>query len=113
MASKQADVLVGRRYLTRGYLDQALELFTRNADTVATVDWSLLRDKLLDRGEQETNQAKRALIYKQANRLIAQQVPGVPYAHSVPALGMQKRVRGYFTSPIGTDLFKTVFFGGQ
>jgi len=50
MASKQADVLVGRRYLSRGYLDQALELFTRNADTVATADWSLLRDKLLDRG---------------------------------------------------------------
>ena len=50
MASKQADVLVGRRYLSRGYLDQALELFTRNADTVAIVDWSLLRDKLLERG---------------------------------------------------------------
>jgi peptide/nickel transport system substrate-binding protein len=70
-------------------------------------------DRLLDRGEQETNQARRIAIYKQANRLIAQQVPGVPYAHSVPALGFQKRVRGYFTSPIGTDLFKTVFLGGQ
>ena len=63
--------------------------------------------------EQETNQAKRVAIYKQANRLIAQQLPGVPYAHSMPALGFQKRVRGYFTSPIGTDLFKTVFLGGQ
>lgn len=50
MASKQADVLVGRRYLSRGYLDQALELFARNADIVALADWSLLRDKLLDRG---------------------------------------------------------------
>lgn len=50
MPSKQADVLVGRRYLTRGYLDQALELFSRNADVVATADWSLLRDKLLERG---------------------------------------------------------------
>ncbi len=69
-------------------------------------------DSLLDRAEQETNQAKRAVLYKQANRLIAQQVPGVPYAHSVPALGFQKRVQGYYTSPIGTDLFKTVFLGG-
>jgi hypothetical protein len=50
MASKQADVLVGRRYLGRGYLDQAFELFSRNADVVAQADWSLLRDKLLDRG---------------------------------------------------------------
>lgn len=50
MASKQADVLVGRRYLARGYVDQALELFTRNADVVPSADWTLLRDKLLDRG---------------------------------------------------------------
>jgi hypothetical protein len=50
MPSKQADVLVGRRYLARGYLDQALELFARNADIVAQTDWALLRDKLLDRG---------------------------------------------------------------
>jgi hypothetical protein len=26
---------------------------------------------------------------------------------------MQKRVRGYFTSPIGTDDFVTVSLGGQ
>ncbi len=50
MASKEADVLVGRRYLTKGYLDQALELFGRNADCVSPHDWTILRDKLLDRG---------------------------------------------------------------
>ena len=31
----------------------------------------------------------------------------------VIALGFQRRVQGYFTSPIGTDLFKTVYLGGQ
>ncbi len=50
MPSKQADILVGRRYLAKGYLDQALELFSRNVDTVAAQDWSDLRDRLLDRG---------------------------------------------------------------
>jgi hypothetical protein len=50
MASKQADILVGRRYLAKGYLDQALELFTRNADHVTSHDWIALRDKLLERG---------------------------------------------------------------
>ena len=50
MPSKQADVLVGRRYLAKGWLDQALELFTRNADIVAADDWGDLRDKLLERG---------------------------------------------------------------
>ena len=50
MASKQADVFVGRRYLAKGWLDQALELFTRNADVVSIEDWESLRDKLLERG---------------------------------------------------------------
>lgn len=50
MPSKEADILVGRRYLAKGYLDQALELFARNADSVASQDWIGLRDKLLDRG---------------------------------------------------------------
>jgi peptide/nickel transport system substrate-binding protein len=70
-------------------------------------------NRLLDRAEQDTNQARRIALYKQANRLIMQQLPGIPYAHSTPALGMQKRVQGYFTSPIGTDDFNTVFLGGQ
>jgi hypothetical protein len=50
MPSKQADILVGRRYLAKGYLDQALELFTRNADHAGEQDWISLRDKLLERG---------------------------------------------------------------
>jgi len=50
MPSKEADILVGRRYLAKGYLDQALELFSRNADAVAPQDWTGLRDRLLDRG---------------------------------------------------------------
>jgi hypothetical protein len=50
MPSKQADILVGRRYLAKGYLDEALELFTRNADAVGAHDWTGLRDKLLERG---------------------------------------------------------------
>jgi peptide/nickel transport system substrate-binding protein len=70
-------------------------------------------NRLLDRAEQETNQARRAVLYRQANALIMRLLPGVPYAHTRPPLAMQRRVQGYFTSPIGTDLFKTVFIGGQ
>jgi len=50
MPSKLADVLVGRRYLAKGYLDQALELFSRNAEYVTAQDWAGLRDRLLERG---------------------------------------------------------------
>lgn len=70
-------------------------------------------NRLLDRAEQETNQAVRSRLYREANALIMRVLPGVPYAHSTPALGFQKRVQGYFTSPIGTDEFNTVFLGGQ
>src|SRR3712207_2859985 len=68
---------------------------------------------LLNRAEVETNQARRASLYRQANALIMRLLPGVPYAHTRPALGMQRRVRNYFTSPIGTDEFDTVTIGGQ
>jgi peptide/nickel transport system substrate-binding protein len=70
-------------------------------------------DSLLNRAEQEVNLKKRIALYQAANRRIAATVPGVPYAHSLPALGLQKRVQGYFTSPIGTDDFITVSIGGQ
>lgn len=68
---------------------------------------------LLDRAEAEVNIKKRDALYQQANRLIMQILPGVPYAHTRPALGFQRTVRGYVPSPIGTDLFKPVFIGGQ
>ena len=42
-------------------------------------------------------------IYQEANRLIMQNLPGVPYAHSSPALGVQSDVQGYVTSPIGNE----------
>jgi hypothetical protein len=45
-----AGVLVGRRYLKRGFVDAALKLFVRNAGSVTTEDWTLLRDRLIERG---------------------------------------------------------------
>ena len=69
---------------------------------------------LLSKAEQETNQKKRIALYQQANIMIMKDiVPGVPYAHSVPALGAQRTVSGYTPSPIGTDPFWPVDVGGQ
>jgi len=50
MASKEADVLVGRRCLAKGYINQALEFFTRSADLVEAEDWEALREKLFAGG---------------------------------------------------------------
>ena len=68
--------------------------------------------RLLDRAERETSLARRTQLYRQANRMIMQWLPGVPYAHSSPALGFQRRVRGYIASPVSLEPFENVFFAG-
>jgi peptide/nickel transport system substrate-binding protein len=67
---------------------------------------------ILTRAAGETNFKKRIKLYQQANVLIMKFLPGVPYAHSTPALAFQKKVRGYTPSPVGTDPFAPVFFAG-
>jgi len=49
MPASESEVLVGRRYLERGFLDAAMRLFVRNAELVTTPDWSRLAERLLDR----------------------------------------------------------------
>lgn len=49
MPGSKSEVLVGRRYLERGFLDAALKLLVRNAEQVAREDWVLLAERLMDR----------------------------------------------------------------
>ena len=65
------------------------------------------------KAEAEKSLTKRIALYKQANILIMKYLPAVPYAHSRPALGFQKTVKGYVASPVGTDPFEGVSYGGQ
>jgi peptide/nickel transport system substrate-binding protein len=69
--------------------------------------------KLLDRAEAETNARKRVTLYKRIAKLVADFVPAVPYAHSTPAVAVQRRVSGYKASPVGTESFYGVTIGGQ
>jgi peptide/nickel transport system substrate-binding protein len=39
-------------------------------------------------------------------------LPGVPYAHTKPALGFQRNVIGYKPSPVSLESFATVRFVG-
>jgi peptide/nickel transport system substrate-binding protein len=68
---------------------------------------------ILQKAAAETNYQKRIKLYQQANIIIMKFLPGVPYAHSKPALAFQKKVKGYVPSPVGTDPFDPVYFGGQ
>jgi peptide/nickel transport system substrate-binding protein len=69
--------------------------------------------KMLDNAEAETNLAKRVKLYQDANRYIMKFLPGVPYAHSSPALGFQRNVVGYKPSPVSLEPFALVSFSGR
>ena len=68
--------------------------------------------KILAKAEAEKSLQKRIALYKQANVMIMNYLPAVPYAHSRPALGFNKAVHGYVASPVGTDPFEPVFIAG-
>jgi peptide/nickel transport system substrate-binding protein len=68
---------------------------------------------ILTKAAAEPNLKKRIALYQKANIMIMKFLPAVPYAHSQPALGFQRKVKGYVASPVGTDPFAGVYFGGQ
>jgi peptide/nickel transport system substrate-binding protein len=63
---------------------------------------------LLNKALGETNYAKRVAEYQKANELIMKFLPGVPYAHTSPALAFKKGVSGYVPSPVDIQSFATV-----
>ena len=62
----------------------------------------------LDAAEQETDLAKRTELYKAVNQEIMDFLPGVPYAHSKPALAFTTKVTGYVPSPVSLEPFEVV-----
>ncbi len=50
MTSTDAEIFLGRRFLAKGFLDDAMRVFMQHADTVSPEDWSALRDRLMERG---------------------------------------------------------------
>ncbi len=69
-------------------------------------------EKLLNDAEIETDEAKREDLYKEANRKIMTWLPGVPYAHSKPALAFTANVKGYEPSPTTNESFAPVSIEG-
>ncbi|HYY75797.1 MAG TPA: ABC transporter substrate-binding protein, partial [Gaiellaceae bacterium] len=65
---------------------------------------------ILDEAEVETEPEAREQLYQEANRLIMDFLPGVPYAHSEPALAFTANVRGYQPSPVSLEPFSLVYF---
>jgi thioredoxin-like negative regulator of GroEL len=50
MTHAEAEVFLARRYLAKGFVDDALRILMQHADSVPVEDWVALRDRLLERG---------------------------------------------------------------
>ncbi|MEX2211764.1 MAG: ABC transporter substrate-binding protein [Gaiellaceae bacterium] len=62
----------------------------------------------LDAAEAEPDLAARTAAYEEANRLIMDWLPGIPYVHTQPALAFAANVTGYVPSPISLEPFSLV-----
>jgi peptide/nickel transport system substrate-binding protein len=62
----------------------------------------------LDEAETETDLDAREGLYQEANRMIMEFIPGVPYVHTKPALAFAANVSGYEPSPVSLESFATV-----
>jgi peptide/nickel transport system substrate-binding protein len=65
----------------------------------------------LDAAEQETDLSKRTSLYEEANKLVMDFIPGVPYVHTKPAIAFAKNVKGYVPSPVSLEPFSIVSLG--
>lgn len=66
---------------------------------------------ILDEAEAETDLDARTQLYEDANRLIMDFLPGVPYVHTEPALVFTSNITGYRPSPVSLEPFSLVTVG--
>jgi peptide/nickel transport system substrate-binding protein len=67
---------------------------------------------ILDRAEAETDPAAREQLYMEANELIMDFLPGLPYVHTKPGLAFTANVSGYVPSPVSIEPFSIVTVEG-
>ncbi|MGH2752459.1 MAG: ABC transporter substrate-binding protein [Actinomycetota bacterium] len=68
----------------------------------------------LDEAEAETDEEARTQMYVEANNLIMDFLPGLPYVHTEPGLAFAANVTGYDPSPVSLEPFNVVTVeGGQ
>jgi peptide/nickel transport system substrate-binding protein len=63
---------------------------------------------VLNEAEQETDVDARTALYEEANRLIMDFLPGLPYVHTQPGLAFTANVSGYEPSPVSLEPFSLV-----
>jgi peptide/nickel transport system substrate-binding protein len=66
---------------------------------------------ILNEAETETDLDARTGLYEEANRMIMDFLPGVPYVNTEPALAFRADVQGYVPSPVSLESFAPVTIG--
>jgi peptide/nickel transport system substrate-binding protein len=66
---------------------------------------------ILNEAETETDLDARIALYEDANRMIMDFLPGVPYVNTSPALAFRADVQGYVPSPVSLESFAPVTIG--
>ncbi len=66
---------------------------------------------ILTQARDTADAAERTALYEQANQMIMEFLPGVPYVHTQPALAFAANVHGYVPSPVGLEDFSVVSIG--
>ncbi|HSL63048.1 MAG TPA: ABC transporter substrate-binding protein [Gaiellaceae bacterium] len=87
--------------------DNFVGTFFQNPQKAWGFDNPEIHQALAD-AETETDLERREELYQEANRLIMDFLPGVPYVHTKPALAFQANVTGYQPSPVSLEPFATV-----
>jgi peptide/nickel transport system substrate-binding protein len=64
--------------------------------------------EILDRAETETDLDAREELYQEPNRIIMEELPGLPYVHTKPGLAFTANVTGYKPSPGSLEPFSIV-----
>ncbi|MFD1178701.1 ABC transporter substrate-binding protein [Paenibacillus puldeungensis] len=66
--------------------------------------------ELLIAAQKETDQAKRAELYKQAQEIIKADAPWIPLVHTTPLLAAKANLKGYVPAPTGTEYYSNIYF---
>ncbi|UFJ38869.1 ABC transporter substrate-binding protein [Brevibacillus humidisoli] len=83
-------------------------------DTIGSNNYSFYANdelhEILSAAQAETNQDKRAELYKQAQVIIKEDAPWIPLVHSTPLLAGKANLKGYVPSPTGSESYANVYF---
>ena len=65
-------------------------------------------DELIDKARKMTDPAQRTALYKQAQRLLYDEVGLIPTVYPAYMTAINKRAKGFVTNPFANNDFRTV-----